>query len=54
MFVPANTPDDIKERLDAETRKALQEPDIRDKLARLGVDPMDMSTGQFARWLLKK
>ena len=48
MFVPAKTPDAIKERLYAETRKALQQPDIRAKLARFGVDPMDMSIGQFA------
>jgi len=48
MFVPAKTPEVIKERLHAETSKALQQPDVRAKLTRLGVDPMDMSIGQFA------
>jgi tripartite-type tricarboxylate transporter receptor subunit TctC len=48
MFVPANTPDAIRTRLASETRKALDEPAVRDKLAKLGVDPMNLTTAQFS------
>ena len=48
MFVPAKTPDAIRQKLHAETHKALQQPEIRARLAKLGVDPMDMSIEKFA------
>jgi tripartite-type tricarboxylate transporter receptor subunit TctC len=49
MFVPAGTPDAIRERLHAETRKAVANPDVREKLARFGVDPMDLTIAQFSQ-----
>ncbi len=48
MFVPGKTPDAIRQKLHAETHKALQQPEIRARLAKLGVDPMDMSIEKFA------
>jgi tripartite-type tricarboxylate transporter receptor subunit TctC len=47
--VPAKTPDDIKSRLYAETRKALDTPALREKLARLGIDPLELNSEQFSK-----
>ncbi len=49
MFVPAKTPDEIRTRLHAETRIALVNPEVRAKLAKFGVDPMDLSMEQFSK-----
>jgi tripartite-type tricarboxylate transporter receptor subunit TctC len=37
MVAPAGTPKDIVERLNAEMRKALADPETRDKMVALGV-----------------
>jgi tripartite-type tricarboxylate transporter receptor subunit TctC len=39
MFAPAGTPRDIVQRLSRELVKALETPDLRERLAALGVDP---------------
>ena len=49
MFVPAKTPDEIRTRLHAETRIALVNPEVRAKLAKFGVDPMDLSMEQYSK-----
>jgi tripartite-type tricarboxylate transporter receptor subunit TctC len=51
MFLPANTPREIVEKLHRETLKALQEPKVRDKLATLGVDPMVMTPQKFGAYV---
>lgn len=48
MFVPAKTPRDVITRLHAEVSKAVQTPDMKDRLAKLGADPMVMTPEQFA------
>jgi tripartite-type tricarboxylate transporter receptor subunit TctC len=51
LFVPANTPREIVERLHAETAKALEVPAVRERLANLGVEPMPpMSVDEFIRF----
>jgi tripartite-type tricarboxylate transporter receptor subunit TctC len=47
LFAPAGTPREIVERLNQETLKALQAPKVREKLAALGVDPMQMTPDEF-------
>jgi tripartite-type tricarboxylate transporter receptor subunit TctC len=47
MFLPAKTPDNIVDRLYRETKKALEEPKVRDKLATLSVDTLEMSPREF-------
>ncbi len=47
MFAPAATPRDIVERLHAEVEKALADPGVKEKLARLGADPMTMKPAEF-------
>ena len=47
LFLPAKTPREIVDKLHRETLKALQEPKVRDRLAKLGVDPMIMTPTEF-------
>ncbi len=47
VFVPAKTPRAIVDKLHRETVRALQEPKVREKLAGLGVDPLDMTPAEF-------
>ena len=53
LFFPAKTPREIGDRLHDETIKALQSPAVRDRFARLDVEPMLMSPRQFDE-LIKK
>lgn len=54
MFAPAQTPRSIVEKLHGETLKAEQTSDVKDKLARLAVDPMIMTADQFASFVEKE
>jgi tripartite-type tricarboxylate transporter receptor subunit TctC len=47
VFVPANTPREIVDRLHDESVKALQSPGLRERLKGLDVEPMVMTTGEF-------
>lgn len=47
VFVPANTPREIVDRLHDESVKALQSPGLRERLKDLDVEPMAMTTGEF-------
>ncbi len=48
LFLPAKTPPDIVAKLHSETLEALQSPKVRERLAGLGIDPMAMSSADFA------
>jgi tripartite-type tricarboxylate transporter receptor subunit TctC len=54
MFGPAKLPRDVVARLYAETDKVLQSPDVREKMARLGAEPMDYTPGRFNRYLVQE
>ena len=47
IFLPAKTPREIVDKLHRETSKALQTPRVREKLASLGVDPMELAPADF-------
>ena len=47
LFVPEQTPKTIVTRIYDETRKALAVPIVQERLMKLGVDPMSMSTAEF-------
>ena len=51
MFVPAKTPSDIISRLYQETARALNAPEVREKLTRLGAEPMDYAPDAFNVYL---
>jgi len=50
MFVPVKTPRDIVDRLYSEMQKALQEPSVKERLAKLGVEPLTMTQPEFERY----
>ena len=53
LFVPANTPRAIVDRLYRETEKALRTPGVLDKFKPQGIEPMPMTSAEFDA-LIKK
>jgi tripartite-type tricarboxylate transporter receptor subunit TctC len=47
MWLPAKTPPAIAQKLHAATVKALGDPEVKERLAKLGADPMPMSMAEF-------
>jgi len=47
MLAPAHTPHEVLARLNAEVQRALQAADMKERLAKLGSEPMAMSPEQF-------
>jgi len=54
IFVPAKTPSEIVQRLYGETERALRNPEVKEKLAKLGIQPMPMSSSQFGDYIRKE
>ena len=48
IFAPAGTPKPIVERLHAELAKILKDPEVQDRLAKLGLDPSGMTPSELA------
>jgi tripartite-type tricarboxylate transporter receptor subunit TctC len=51
VFAPANTPRPVIDKLNAEIVKTLKLPAVQEKLAKIGVQPMPMSTADFAAFI---
>ncbi len=51
IFAPAKTPSAIIDKLSKEIEKALQVPEVQQKLAKLGVQSMSMNSKQFAEFV---
>ncbi len=51
VWAPAGTPQDIIQKISADTRKALADPGVKEKLHALGNDTMDMSPAEFAKFV---
>lgn len=51
VLVPSRTPRDIISRMNGEISKALASPDVRERLAKLGAEPMPMSPEQFDAYI---
>lgn len=51
VFAPVKTPGDIVSKINAEIQKTVQMPSVGEKLAKLGVQPMTMSTGEFDKFV---
>jgi tripartite-type tricarboxylate transporter receptor subunit TctC len=51
MFAPARTPRETINRIYQETVKALHSTDVREKLARLGAEPMEYNPEQFNAYI---
>jgi tripartite-type tricarboxylate transporter receptor subunit TctC len=48
IFAPAGTPKPIVDRLHAELAKILKDPEVQDRLAKLGLDPSGMTPAELA------
>lgn len=51
LFAPAGTPSDIVHKVASDTTKALQMPEVKDKLSALGADPVGGTPEEFAQRL---
>jgi len=51
LWAPARTPVDVVEKLSRDAARALAAPDVRDRLAKLGSEPMSMTPAEFARFV---
>ena len=51
LFAPAGTPSDIVHKVAADATKALQMPDVKEKLSALGADPVGGTPEEFAQRL---
>jgi tripartite-type tricarboxylate transporter receptor subunit TctC len=51
FFAPAGTPPDIVTRLNAEINKALQQPDVKERLVSLGFDLRPMTAPEFGAFV---
>jgi tripartite-type tricarboxylate transporter receptor subunit TctC len=51
LWGPAGIPSDLVNKINADFRRALTDPGVRDRLANLGNDTMDMSPQEFARFV---
>jgi tripartite-type tricarboxylate transporter receptor subunit TctC len=54
VMVPAATPKPIVERLNAEIMKALQNPDLRAKLAAQGAEPLGSTPAEYGAYVKKE
>jgi tripartite-type tricarboxylate transporter receptor subunit TctC len=52
VFAPRQTPKAISDRLYGEISKALADPEVAGKLAKLGADPMKMTSAEFEALIL--
>ena len=50
LFAPAKTPRSVVARLNADVNRALQQPDTRQRLAAIGMEPMGGSDEDFSRY----
>lgn len=51
LLAPAGTPEDIVAKLNAETAKALRQPDVTERLARDGADPVGNTPQETAHYI---
>ena len=50
VFVPAKTPPDVVQRLYDETQKAIADPGVKERLAKLAIQPLSMSQPEFDKY----
>lgn len=54
MFVAAGMPQAIIDRLNAETLKAMQTPELRAAFERDGLEPLALGPAEFQRFFLRE
>ena len=51
IFAPAGVPQPVAKRLNAEFVKVMQQPDLKQRLASLGADPLTSTPEEFSTYL---
>jgi tripartite-type tricarboxylate transporter receptor subunit TctC len=51
LLAPAKTPGAVREQINEDVRAILQEPAVRDRLAKMGMEPIDGSMSDFEAFL---
>jgi tripartite-type tricarboxylate transporter receptor subunit TctC len=51
MFGPASLPADLVERINRDVQRAAQSPEVKERFAGLGAEPMPMSVAQFHKFI---
>jgi tripartite-type tricarboxylate transporter receptor subunit TctC len=51
MLAPAKTPRDVVARINRDVVKALQSPELKERLAALGAEPMPMAPDKFDTYI---
>jgi tripartite-type tricarboxylate transporter receptor subunit TctC len=51
VFAPAGTPPDIVDKVNKDIDRLLQTPDVKERLATLGAEPMPMSPAEFRKFV---
>jgi tripartite-type tricarboxylate transporter receptor subunit TctC len=51
---PKKTPPEIVERLNKETKAAIAEPKLKARFADLGAEPLSMTSGEFAKFIVEQ
>jgi tripartite-type tricarboxylate transporter receptor subunit TctC len=54
MLAPAKTPRDLVAKINAQVNKALKSPDVIDRLAKLGAEPMSMTSAEFDAFIRRE
>jgi len=54
VMVPANTPNSVIQRLNAEVMNALQTPEVREKMALMGAEPLGSSPEAYGEFVQKE
>ena len=51
LFTPAGTPAEIVDKINRDLQRVLREPEVKERMATLGAEPMAMSPAEFDRFL---
>ena len=51
FFAPANTPAPAVQFLNGEINQALRQPEVRERLSTIGLDPQPLSQSEFAEYV---
>jgi tripartite-type tricarboxylate transporter receptor subunit TctC len=54
LFAPAGAPRAVVDKLNADVTRALQHPDVRNKLAELGAEASPMSVAEYTPWVARE
>lgn len=51
LFAPAGTPADVVDKINRDVQRVLAMPDVKERMAALGAEPMPMSPAEFDRFM---